>query len=271
MDILRLTLFLESTSTVSLSTLRTVSASFFITASYNRRSFLSTGKQKIFSFFNKNRPSLKIFERNVYFFRKQAPPLLISYRKYSTYILLSFQQFYYSFLNGWMDGSPISTFLYVLHFLSGIPLLNIIFLILHRTRDERRQDRSCSKFVHLIKTRKKVVNLIYKSGYSQVWMEGIRWKVKGKTDAPCIISFSYLLLAVFWFNVSPSIASLIFRGEGVFLISSLSTIFSYFLQLALHLDSRHVRLLNLKIKRPFFYSYHLLLRHRSWIIIFTFT
>lgn len=174
-------------------------------------------------------------------------------------------------MDGWMDPLSLLSYTFFLHFLSGIPLLNIIFLILHRTRDERRQDRSCSKFVHLIKTRKKVVNLIYKSGYSQVWMEGIRWKVKGKTDAPCIISFSYLLLAVFWFNVSPSIASLIFRGEGVFLISSLSTIFSYFLQLALHLDSRHVRLLNLKIKRPFFYSYHLLLRHRSWIVIFTFT
>lgn len=44
--------------------------------------------------------------------------------------------------------------------------------------------------------------------------------------APAIFSIaSYLLLAVFWFNTSSSIASLIFTGEGVFAISSLSTIF----------------------------------------------
>ena len=42
----------------------------------------------------------------------------------------------------------------------------------------------------------------------------------------------YLLLAVFWFNTSPSIASLIFSGEGVFVISSLSTIFRWLARLS---------------------------------------
>lgn len=104
MDILRLTLFLESTSTVSLSTLRTVSASFFITASYNRRSFLSTGKQKIFPFFNKNRPSLKIFERNVYFFRKQTPPLLGGIVSKIFHVYTTFFPTILLFLSQWMDG-----------------------------------------------------------------------------------------------------------------------------------------------------------------------
>lgn len=226
-DTLRLTLFLESTSTVSLSTLRTVSASFFITASYNRRSFLSTGEQKYFLLII-IRPVKNIGKKCL--FRKQAP-LLVDRIEYSTYTFLS-NNFIFPFsMDGWIP---------YLYFLSEI-LLKIISLLIET------KDRSSLKFVHLIKTRKKVVNLICNSAYSQVW---IGWKVKGKTDVPRIISFSYL------FVLTPS-SLLIQRipldrlvdiqGRGCLRPFLFVHHFSLLLPL-LHLGSRHVRLSNLKIE-----------------------
>lgn len=119
------------------------------------------------------------------------------------------------------------------------------------------KDKSCLKFVHLIKTRKKVVNLICNSAYSQVW---IGWKVKGKTDVPCIISFSYL------FVLTPS--SLLIQRipfdrlvdiQGRGCLRPFLFVHHFSLLLPLHLDSHHeMRLSNLKVEikhdGPSFYS-----------------
>lgn len=98
-------------------------------------------------------------------------------------ILIYFLSNNFIFLSQWMDLSYLYFLIYSIFSFKNSSKYHFSY-IGHETRRKIKVLENL-----LIKTRKKVVNLICNSAYSQVW---IRWKVKGKTDVPRIISFSYL-------------------------------------------------------------------------------